>query len=98
MSKLFYKAMIEDVQNNKCSEVEVENLLNFYEYAVKRMATTVARKSWFELRDFWNTKKNRINHFSLMIERVDILGQDQWWGTFEYNNKSLKVKATLEKN
>ena len=38
MSKLFYKAMIEDVQREKCSHKEVEHLLDVFTYAVKRTA------------------------------------------------------------
>ena len=36
MSKLFYKAMIEDVQNEKCTDAELEALLNAFEYTVKK--------------------------------------------------------------
>lgn len=98
MSKLFYKAMIEDVQNDRCSDAEIENLLDVYESTVKRIATTLARRSWFELTDFATTKQRGIDRFTLMIERRHISGQEQWWGTFEYGSKKLKVIATLEKN
>ena len=46
MSKLFYKTMIEDVQNDKCTDAELEALLNAFEYTFKIMATTLARKAW----------------------------------------------------
>lgn len=98
MSKLFYKAMIEDVQNDKCTDAEIENLLDIYSNTVKRMATTLARKSWFELEDFASAKAAGVNRFTLILERRVILGQEQWWGTFEYGSKKLKVIATLEKN
>ncbi len=45
MSKLFYKAMIEDIQNDKCTDAELEALLDAFEYTVKKMATTLARKA-----------------------------------------------------
>jgi hypothetical protein len=32
-----------------------------------------------------------------MIERKDVLGQEQWHGVFEYGSKNLKVIGTLEK-
>lgn len=98
MSKLFYKAMIEDVQNDKCTDAEIENLVDIYASTVKRMATTPARKSWFELEDFASAKIAGVNRFTLMLERRKISGQEQWWGTFEYGSKKLKVIATLEKN
>ena len=52
MSKLFYKAMIEDIQNEKCTDAELEALLDAFEYTVKKMATTLARKAWYELKDY----------------------------------------------
>jgi len=33
-----------------------------------------------------------------MIERKEVLGQEQWHGVFEYGSKNLKVTGTLEKN
>ncbi len=98
MSKLFYKAMIEDIQHEKCSDAEVESLLNVFSSTVKRTATTLARKAWFELADFANTKKAGIDRFTLILERRNISGQEQWWGVFEEGRKKLKIIATLEKN
>jgi hypothetical protein len=98
MSKLFYKAMIEDIQRDQCSHKEVEHLLDVFTYAVKRTATTMARKAWFQLGDFANTKNQGIDRFTLTVDRIDVRGQEQWWGIFEYGSKKLKVIATLEKN
>lgn len=98
MSKLFYKAMIEDIQNDKCSDSEIESLLDIYTHTVKRMATTLAKKSWFELEDFSTAKSKGINRFCLTLERRKVSGQEQWWGTFENGQKKLKVIATLERD
>lgn len=98
MSRLFYKAIIEDVQNDKCSDAEVDALLDIYAGTVKRTATTSARKAWFELGDFACAKVMGVNHFTLMLERRQIGGQEQWWGSFECDQKVLKVIATLERN
>ena len=98
MSKLFYKAMIEDIQNDKCTDAEIESLLDIYASTVKRMATTSARRSWFELEDFASAKVMKVNRFTLILERRTVSGQEQWWGTFEYGSKKLKVIATLEKD
>jgi hypothetical protein len=62
------------------------------------MATTLARKAWYELRDFFNAKDQGVEGFSLLIERKVVCHQEQWWGTFENGNKTLKIIATLEKN
>ena len=98
MSKLFYKAMIEDIQNDKCTDGEIEALMDVFAYTVKRMATTLARKSWFELEDFATSKKAGINRFTLTLERRKVSGQEQWWGTFEYGSKKLKIIGTLERD
>ena len=97
MSKLFYKAMIEDIQNEKCTDAELEALLDAFEYTVKKMATTLARKAWYELKDYATSKKQGIDRFTLTLERKDVLGQEQWHGVFEYGSKKLKVIGTLEK-
>jgi hypothetical protein len=98
MSKLFYKAMIEDIQNDKCTDSEIEALLDIFAYCVKKTATTLAKKSWFELEDFVSAKRNGINRFKLTLERQKVYKQEQWWGTFEYGSKKLKVIGTLEKD
>ena len=97
MSKIFYKGMIEDVKNDKCTDVEMEQLLNVFEYTVKRMATTLARKAWYSLEDYATAKQHGIDRFTLMIERREVLGQEQWHGVFEYGIKKLQVVGTLEK-
>lgn len=52
MNKLFYKGMVEDIQNEKCTDAEIEALLAAFDYTVKRTATTLARKAWFALEDY----------------------------------------------
>lgn len=98
MSKLFYKAMIEDIQNEKCTDAELEALLNAFEYTVKKMATTLARKAWYALEDYATAKQYGIDRFTLTLERRNINGQEQWHGVFEYGSKNLKVIGTLEKD
>lgn len=97
MSKLFYKAMIEDIQNDKCTDAELEALLDAFEYTVKKMATTLARKSWYALEDYATSKQRGIDSFTLMLERRNVNLQEQWHGTFEYGSKNLKIIGTLEK-
>lgn len=97
MSKLFYKALIEDCVNDKCSTAEQNQLVAAFGYAVKRMATTLARKAWFDLSDFAGAKKDGIDGFSLMIEKTIHNGTEQWVGIFRNGDKNLKIIATLEK-
>lgn len=96
MSKLFYKAMIEDIQHEQCTHKEIDNLLDIFTHTVKRTAVTLARKSWFQLGDFASAKKGGTERFTFTLERVDVRRTEQWWGTFECGHKKLKVIATLE--
>ena len=98
MSKLFYKAIIEDIQNNKCSDTELEYLLDAFEYTIKRMVTTLARKAWYELKDNARAKQRGIHRFTLMLERQDMFGHEQWYDTFEYGGKKLKIIGSLERD
>ena len=47
--------------------------------------------------DYATAKQYGIDRFTLMIERKEVLGQEQWHGVFEYGSKNLKVIGTLEK-
>lgn len=98
MSKLFYRAFIEDIENQKCTDLELEQLIDIFQYSVKHMATTLARKSWFELKDYYDAKKRGIANFTLEIEKKTIKGVDNFIGEFKSNNKNLKIIATLHKN
>ncbi|MCP4394492.1 MAG: hypothetical protein GY804_09545 [Alphaproteobacteria bacterium] len=68
-----------------------------FEHTVKRMATTLARKFWYDLKDFASAEELGIQHFTLILERRNIDGQEQWWGTFSHHTKNLKVIGTLER-
>ena len=97
MSKLHYKALIEDCVNDKCTTAEQDQLVAVYGYVVKRTATTLARKAWFELADFAGAKKDGIDGFNLMIEKTITCGVEQWVGIFRNGDKNIKIIATLEK-
>ena len=96
MRKLFYKAIIEDIHNENCTHAEQEALLDTFEYTMKKMATTLARKSWYALEDYADSKQLNIEHFTLTLEYKKILDHEQWHGIFEHGNKILTVIGTLE--
>ncbi|UXN07499.1 hypothetical protein [Bartonella sp. HY761] len=98
MSKLFWKAVINDVQNTACAPYEVEALLDSFEYTMKTMATTLARKAWYDLADYGTAKQSGIDGFTLMLERIKVLDTYQWVGNFENGNKKLEVIGMLEKD
>ena len=97
MSKQFYKASIEDIQNNNCSQEEADVLIDVLIPTIKQMAKTLARKSWFELADFYNSKERNIAGFTLMIERKQIADAECFFAIFENATQKLEVMATLEK-
>lgn len=95
MSKLFSKVVIEDVRNAGCTDREVELLLDIYSRTVKRMATTLARKAYYELIDFKNS--NEVNGFSLEVEKENAIS-DRYIGIFKDGLRTLEVMAVLEQN
>ena len=97
MSKLHYKALIEDCVNDKCSTAEQEQLLAIYGSTVKRLATTLARKASYELADFAGAKEQGIDGFSLVIEKQEFNDGEHWVGVFKNGHKNLKIIARLEK-
>ena len=98
MSKRFYKAIIDAVENQNCTDKEVENLLNFFENTIKTTACTLARKAWFELSYATNAKSTGISEFSLMLEKQMIGKHEAWLGTFTNKTKNLKVLGSLERD
>ena len=98
MSKLYYKAIIEHVQYEKCTEDEVAALLGTYERLVKRTATTAARKAWYHLEDCAMAKQQGVGRFTLTLERsLKKSTPNQWRGRFEYGGKRLEVVGALAK-
>lgn len=97
MSKIYYRAIIEDVQNEKCTESEISSLLDVFEYAVKTIATTLAKKAWFDLKDFSTAKERGIDRFTLSLHKQTINKQEQWTGVFEYGQKKVRILGVLEK-
>jgi len=80
MSKLFFKVVIEDIKNTGCTDREVELLLDIYSRTVKRMATTLARKAYYELADFRFVSE--VKDFSLEIEKENAIS-DRYIGVFK---------------
>ena len=95
MNKLLYKVVIEDIEKENCTEEETEKLLDIVEKIIKRTAVSLARKAYFELEDFEFGRRNKIQNFSLILEKRIIKGQEQWCASFTANNKKLNAIATL---
>ena len=95
MSKLFSKVVIEDIKNTGCTDREVELLLDIYGRTIKKLATTLARKAYYELADFRFVSD--VKDFSLEIEKENAIS-DRYIGVFKDRNKTLEVIAVLERD
>lgn len=95
MSKLFFKVVIEDIKNTGCTDREVELLLDIYGRTIKKLATTLARKAYYELADFRFVSD--VKDFSLEIEKENAIS-DRYIGVFKDRNKTLEVVAVLERD
>lgn len=98
MSKKYWKAHIDDIQNAGCTEKEVEALMDAFCYAMKTTACTLAHKAEFHLADFQTSKESGIANFTLILAKQPNAGIEQWAGIFETEGKNLKVLGMLEKN
>lgn len=97
MSKKFWKAYIDDIQNTGCNESEVEALMDIFCYAMKTIACTLAHKAEFQLKDFQRSRERGISNFTLIIERFPNADIEQWTGVFEANGKKLRILGILER-
>ncbi len=94
MNRLIYKGFIEDVRNEKCSDQEIEKLIDVFEEAANSMAATSAKKSFYDLKDFQGTERAGVNLFTLTLEREPIKNYEKYAGYFECGKKNLKIVAT----
>ncbi len=92
MNRLIYKGFIEDVRNEKCTDQEIEKLLDVFEDAVNSMAATSAKKSFYDLKDFLGAES--VNLFTLNLEREKVKNYEKYTGHFEHGHKNLRVVAT----
>ena len=95
MSKLFYKAVIQEVKNIRCTDREVELLLDIYGRIIKKLATTLARKAYYELADFRFVSE--VKDFCLEIEKENAIS-DRYIGVFKDGLRTLEVVAVLKRD
>lgn len=95
MSKLFYKAVIQEVKNIRCTDREVELLLDIYGRTIKKLATTLARKAYYELADFRFVSE--VKDFCLEIEKENAIS-DRYIGVFKDGLRTLEVVAVLKRD
>ncbi len=94
MSKEHHEVIFHEMKNKGCSAQEETALMDNFERMAKRV--TLARKAWFDLKDFMLSNSKGINGFTLTVAR-DFLGEEEIWrGTYICKDKQLTVMATLE--
>lgn len=94
--KMDWIPSVDDVQNDGCSDVEREVLLNIFERQMKEMACTALDTGIYRSLDgFFLTKKYDIKGFSLTMERYSNAGFEQWIGVFEATGKKMRVFGML---
>lgn len=98
MSKKFWNAYIDDIQNTGCTENEVNALMDIFCYATRTIASTLARKAEFDLADFITAQQRGVTGFTLTLTKTDAAEAEQWTGIFEAEGKALKVLGMLEKD
>ena len=98
MSKRYWKAHVDDVQNTNVDSSDEEYLLDVFCRQMKELATTLARKAWFDLADFKQSHEIGCSEYKLTMEKYTGAGAEQWEGLFEGPNCSLRVFGTLEKD
>lgn len=93
-NRLIYKGFIEDIRNDKCTDQEIEKLLDVFEKTVNSMSETPAIKSYYDLDRIEGTKSANVASFTLILEREKIKNHEKYTGYFEFGHKNLKVIAT----
>lgn len=93
MSNLVYKGIIEDIRSEKCTDQEIEKLLDVFTKSIGYFSSDVDEKSWGDLRDFFKLEKSDIYNFSLKIHRKKKGGIFHYVGEFKSDLKNLKIFA-----
>jgi len=96
MSSRFKKAVIEDIASHGIDEKEQSNLLDLFQYAMKSIATTLAREAIFDTSDFATATERNCEGFQLTLQRLRIDGRYVWKGRFSRAEQQLTVTGSLE--
>lgn len=93
MSNLIYKGIIEDIRSDKCSDSEVEKLLEIFTIAIGYFTSDINEKSWDSLDSFSGSRQYEVANFSLKISRKKKSGVFHYTGEFKSDSKNLKIFA-----
>jgi len=93
MSNLIYQGIVEDIRSDKCSDSEIEQLLEVFTKAIGYFTNDLSEKYWENLNDFFDSNKSEISNFSLKIQKKPKGSVFQYIGEFRSNAKNLKIYA-----
>ena len=93
MSNLIYQGIVEDIRSDKCSDSEIEQLLEVLTRAIGYFSSDLSEKYWESLNDFFDSNKSEISNFSLKIQKKPKGSVFQYVGEFKADNKNLKIYA-----
>lgn len=94
--KMDWIPTVDDVQNDGCSDLEREVLLDIFEEEIKKMACTGLDIGIYHSVDgSLVAVTNNIKGFSLTMERYPHAGFEQWIGIFESEGRKMRVFGTL---
>ncbi len=96
MSKRYEKLIIENIESVNCSDQEVKQLVYLYERLVRKVAALRAKKIYFDLDDFANTKNSDLRHFKLIVVRNIKKDEEIYSGLFDHKNKTLSLNAKFK--
>ena len=93
MSNLIYQGIVEDIRSDKCSDSEIEKLLEVFTRAIGYFTSDLSEKYWENLNNFFDSNKSEISNFSLKIQKKPKGSVFQYIGEFKAGNKNLKIYA-----
>jgi hypothetical protein len=93
MSNLVYKGIVEDIRSEKCTDQEIEKLIDVFTKSIGYFSAEETEKSWDDLKDLLKLEKYKIDNFSLKIQRKKKNGIFHYFGEFKSDLKNLKIFA-----
>lgn len=96
MSNRFKKAVIDDVSPRGIDEALQASLLDYFEYAMKSIATTLVREAKFNTSDLATAKERGCEGFTLLMSRARADSRNEWFGAFQRGEQRLDVIGHLE--
>ena len=93
MNNLIYKGIVEDIRSDKCSDSEVEKLLEIFTIAIGYFTSDTNEKLWDSLDGFSISNQCEVTNFSLKISRKKKNGIFHYIGEFKSDSKNIKIFA-----